>query len=46
LLEAETADGVLHRVLLDTGWNPAWMDRRFAEEGVDRLLQDGKSRHW
>lgn len=41
LLEAETPDGRLHRVLFDTGWNPAWMERRFAEEGVDRLLADG-----
>jgi len=41
LIEAETADGRLHRVLFDTGWNPAWMERRFAEEGVDRLLEDG-----
>jgi metal-dependent hydrolase (beta-lactamase superfamily II) len=28
--------------LFDTGWNPDWMDRRFAEEGIDRLLQEGK----
>lgn len=42
LLEAETADGIQHRILLDTGWNPAWMDRRFSEEGIDRLLQDGQ----
>ena len=41
LIEAETADGALHRVLFDTGWNPAWMQRRFAEEGVDRLLAQG-----
>lgn len=42
LLEAETADGEQHRLLFDTGWNPAWMDRRFTEEGIDRLLQDGQ----
>lgn len=42
LLEAETMDGVTHRLLFDTGWNPDWMDRRFAEEGVDRLLQQGQ----
>jgi hypothetical protein len=30
-------------LLFDTGWNPAWMDRRFAEEGIDRLLQQGQS---
>jgi 7,8-dihydropterin-6-yl-methyl-4-(beta-D-ribofuranosyl)aminobenzene 5'-phosphate synthase len=42
LLEAEVADGTVRRVLFDTGWGPAWMDRRFAEEGVDRLLQQGQ----
>ncbi|MCB1920243.1 MAG: MBL fold metallo-hydrolase [Candidatus Competibacteraceae bacterium] len=42
LLEAETADGAQHRVLFDTGWNPAWMDKRFAEEGIDQLLKDGQ----
>jgi 7,8-dihydropterin-6-yl-methyl-4-(beta-D-ribofuranosyl)aminobenzene 5'-phosphate synthase len=41
LLQAETADGILRRILFDTGWNPAWIDRRFAEEGIDRLLQEG-----
>ena len=42
LLEAETTDGTTRRLLFDTGWNPEWMDRRFTEEGIDRLLQDGK----
>jgi 7,8-dihydropterin-6-yl-methyl-4-(beta-D-ribofuranosyl)aminobenzene 5'-phosphate synthase len=42
LLEAETADGAQHRVLFDTGWNPAWMDKRFSEEGIDQLLKDGQ----
>ena len=41
LIEAQTQDGKVHRVLFDTGWNPAWMQRRFAEEGVDRLLAQG-----
>ncbi|MFO1431673.1 MAG: MBL fold metallo-hydrolase [Candidatus Competibacteraceae bacterium] len=41
LIEAETVEGTRHRLLFDTGWNPAWMERRFAEEGVDRLLADG-----
>ncbi len=40
LLEAEAVDGRVHRLLFDTGWNPDWMDRRFAEEGIDRLLQE------
>ncbi|HRZ04716.1 MAG TPA: MBL fold metallo-hydrolase [Candidatus Competibacteraceae bacterium] len=42
LLEAEATDGAVCRLLFDTGWNPAWMDRRFAEEGIDRLLQQGQ----
>lgn len=42
LLEAETTDGAIHRLLFDTGWNPAWMDRRFAEEGIDQLLRQGQ----
>ncbi len=42
LLEAETTDGKVRRLLFDTGWNPDWMDRRFAEEGIDRLLQEGR----
>jgi 7,8-dihydropterin-6-yl-methyl-4-(beta-D-ribofuranosyl)aminobenzene 5'-phosphate synthase len=41
LLEAETTTGDRHRILFDTGWNPQWMERRFAEEGVDRLLAEG-----
>ncbi|HRD90071.1 MAG: MBL fold metallo-hydrolase [Candidatus Accumulibacter sp.] len=41
LLEAETTDGSVRRLLFDTGWNPDWMDRRFAEEGIDTLLQEG-----
>lgn len=39
LLEAESNDGDVCRLLFDTGWNPAWMERRFIEEGIDRLLQ-------
>ena len=42
LLEAEATDGAVRRLLFDTGWNPAWMERRFAEEGIDRLLQQGQ----
>ena len=42
LLEAETTDGKVRRLLFDTGWNPDWMDRRFEEEGIDRLLQEGR----
>jgi hypothetical protein len=42
LLKAETTDGRLRRLLFDTGWSPEWMDRRFAEEGIDQLLQEGQ----
>lgn len=40
LIEAEQPDGTVHRVLFDSGWNPQWMEKRFAEEGIDRLLQE------
>ena len=42
LLEAEATDGAVHRLLFDTGWNPTWMDRRFAEEGVDEMLRQSR----
>lgn len=42
LLEAETTEGAVRRLLFDTGWNPAWMDRRFAEEGIDAMLRQGQ----
>ncbi len=42
LLEVEMTDGTVRRLLFDTGWNPQWMDRRFAEEGIDRLLRQGQ----
>jgi 7,8-dihydropterin-6-yl-methyl-4-(beta-D-ribofuranosyl)aminobenzene 5'-phosphate synthase len=42
LLEAETTDGAVRRLLFDTGWNPAWMDRRFVEEGIDAMLRQGQ----
>lgn len=40
-IEAEEDNGTVHQLLFDTGWNPAWMDRRFAEEGIDKRLQRG-----
>nr|VFJ88931.1 MAG: 7,8-dihydropterin-6-yl-methyl-4-(beta-D-ribofuranosyl)aminobenzene 5'-phosphate synthase [Candidatus Kentron sp. H]VFJ89783.1 MAG: 7,8-dihydropterin-6-yl-methyl-4-(beta-D-ribofuranosyl)aminobenzene 5'-phosphate synthase [Candidatus Kentron sp. H]VFJ97171.1 MAG: 7,8-dihydropterin-6-yl-methyl-4-(beta-D-ribofuranosyl)aminobenzene 5'-phosphate synthase [Candidatus Kentron sp. H] len=42
LIEAEENDGTLRRCLFDSGWNPEWMDKRFAEEGVDKMLQRGE----
>lgn len=42
LIEVEMLDGTKRIFQLDTGWNPAWMDERFAQEGVDKLLRDRK----
>jgi 7,8-dihydropterin-6-yl-methyl-4-(beta-D-ribofuranosyl)aminobenzene 5'-phosphate synthase len=38
LIEAEESTGRIRRVLFDSGWNSDYMERRFAEEGVDALL--------
>lgn len=42
LVELEGKDGETRRFLFDSGWNRAWMDQRFAEEGVDKMLQRGE----
>ncbi|VFN04701.1 MAG: 7,8-dihydropterin-6-yl-methyl-4-(beta-D-ribofuranosyl)aminobenzene 5'-phosphate synthase [Candidatus Kentron sp. G] len=42
LVEAEENDGTVRRFLFDSGWNPEWMDKRFEEEGVDKMLEDGR----
>lgn len=42
LLEFEETDGTVHRFLFDCGWGPQWMDKRFAEEGIEHLLQQGQ----
>lgn len=39
LVEAEATDGTLHRFLFDIGWGLGWMDRRLAEEDVDKMLE-------
>lgn len=41
LLEIELLDGDKKFILLDTGWNPQWTEKRFKECGVDKLLQNG-----
>lgn len=41
LVEARQLDGRCRRFLFDTGWSQSWMDRRFAEEGVDEMLARG-----
>jgi 7,8-dihydropterin-6-yl-methyl-4-(beta-D-ribofuranosyl)aminobenzene 5'-phosphate synthase len=40
LIEVEGLDGSVKRILLDTGWNPAYMKWRFEQTGVDQLLKD------
>ncbi|VUX46758.1 Metal-dependent hydrolase, beta-lactamase superfamily II [Candidatus Defluviicoccus seviourii] len=42
LLTLTLADGDERRILLDTGWNTAWMDYVFARHGVDRMLERGE----
>lgn len=42
LVEVEGLDGSVTRLLMDTGWNPEYMRRRFAETGVDAMLADGR----
>lgn len=42
LIEAELADGSKKTILLDTGWNPAWMEKRYKEEGIDKLLANNQ----
>jgi 7,8-dihydropterin-6-yl-methyl-4-(beta-D-ribofuranosyl)aminobenzene 5'-phosphate synthase len=41
LLTITLRDGDQRRILLDTGWNPEWMDYVFARHGVDRMLENG-----
>lgn len=42
LLTLTLLDGDRRRILLDTGWNPEWMDYVFARHGVDRMLAQGE----
>ena len=42
LLTLTLADGEVRRILLDTGWNTAWMDHVFARHGVDAMLERGE----
>ncbi len=41
LVEAVDAEGRTRRILMDTGWDTAYMDEVFRREGVDRLLAGG-----
>lgn len=42
LVEIESMNGSKTRFLMDTGWDPAYMDKRFKAEGVDRMLKNGE----
>lgn len=42
LVDVALSRGDTFRILLDTGWDPAYMARRFAATGVDRLLERGE----
>lgn len=42
LLTLTLLAGDERRILLDTGWNPEWMDFVFARHGVDRMLARGE----
>ena len=39
LVEVEALNGTTRRFLLDTGWNPAWMEYSYQREGIDDLLR-------
>jgi 7,8-dihydropterin-6-yl-methyl-4-(beta-D-ribofuranosyl)aminobenzene 5'-phosphate synthase len=42
LIEVETLEGEVKRILLDSGWSYDWIDKSFKREGIDKLLADGK----
>lgn len=41
LIEVEMPDGGVRRLILDAGWNPAYMAWRLNATGADRLLAEG-----
>ena len=42
LIEVELLDGTKKKIILDTGWSPAWMEKRYREEGVDKMLANNE----
>ncbi len=42
LVEVEALDGSKTRFLIDTGWNAEYMDKRFKDEGIDKMLKNGE----
>ena len=42
LIDVELMDGSKKKILLDTGWNPVWMEKRYREEGIDKMLANNQ----
>lgn len=42
LVEVEALDGSKKKFLIDTGWNPEYMNQRLKALGVDRMLKNGE----
>lgn len=42
LVEVEALNGSKKKFLVDTGWDPGYMDKRFKATGVDRMLKNGE----
>ena len=40
LLEIEQLDGKKKKILMDTGWNNAWMDYVYKMHGIDQMLKN------
>jgi 7,8-dihydropterin-6-yl-methyl-4-(beta-D-ribofuranosyl)aminobenzene 5'-phosphate synthase len=42
LIEVETLEGEVKRILLDSGWSFDWIDKAFQREGIDKMLMENK----
>ena len=42
LIEVETLEGEVKRILLDSGWSFDWIDKSFQREGIDKMLMENK----
>lgn len=42
LVEVEALNGSKKRFLIDTGWSSAYLDERFKDEGIDKMLKNGE----
>lgn len=45
LIDVEASDGTHHKILLDAGWNTEYMEERFQQTGVDKMLQNGEIKY-